>query len=76
MPAYNPGDLLKVEFTDDSSGESEWMWVKVDRCDDERRIVYGRLDNEPVAVFRQRLKLGQEIAVSYDLVRGVWKDDG
>jgi hypothetical protein len=76
MADYKPGDCVKVEFTDDRTGESEWMWVKVDRCDDGRRIVYGLLDNEPVAAFREKLRLGQEVAVSYDLVRDIWKEKG
>lgn len=26
MPLYQPGDYIKVEFKDDGTGESEWMW--------------------------------------------------
>lgn len=74
MPAYSPGDLVKVEFKDGRTGESEWMWVKVDSADDESRIIYGRLDSQPVAAFTDRLYLGKEVAVSYDLVRDVWKE--
>ncbi len=68
MPKYQPGDFVKVEFRDEASGESEWMWVQVESCDDERRILLGRLDNAPVVLTRT-LKLGSEIAVSYDNVR-------
>jgi len=67
MGKYVIGDFVKAEFKDDASGESEWMWVMVHSSDDEKRVVFGRLDNEPV-VFK-RLRLGQEIAVSYDLIR-------
>jgi uncharacterized protein YegJ (DUF2314 family) len=67
MGKYPKGDYVKAEFTDDVTGESEWMWVSVDSSDDEERIVYGRLDNEPL-VFR-KLRIGQEIALSYDLIR-------
>jgi uncharacterized protein YegJ (DUF2314 family) len=67
MGMYVKGDFVKAEFQDDASGESEWMWVMVDSSDDQRRVVFGRLDNEPI-VFK-KLKLGQEIAVSYDLIR-------
>jgi hypothetical protein len=38
--------------------------VRVDHCDDEQRLVFGCLDNEPLG-----LRLGQELAVSYDLIR-------
>jgi len=67
MGRYVKGDFVKAEFKDDASGESEWMWVIVDSSDDERLVVFGRLDNEPV-VFK-KLRLGQEIAMSYDLIR-------
>jgi len=67
MSLYQPGDHVKVEFADDSSGESEWMWIQVESCDDENRIVFGRLDSEPI--LRVRLKVGQELAISYDKIR-------
>jgi len=65
MNRYQPGDHVKVEFKDDHTGESEWMWVKVDYCDDRNGLVFGWLDNEPV-VHAGKLKLGQHLAVSYD----------
>jgi hypothetical protein len=68
MPEYEPGDHAKFEMKDEQSGESEWMWLKVDTIDPDRRVLFGRLDSEPV-VFAKELKLGQEIAVSYDNVR-------
>lgn len=30
MPQYASGDFVKVEFRDDGTGESKWMWVRVD----------------------------------------------
>ncbi len=38
MPTYERGDYIKVEFSDGTTGVGEWMWVCVDRCDDEKRI--------------------------------------
>lgn len=67
MPKYGTGDHVKVEFRDDCTGEREWMWVEIDHCDDERRLIFGRLDSQPVV--HTTLKLGQELAVSYDNVR-------
>jgi len=43
------------------------MWMLVESSDDEGRLVFGRLDNEPIAT--PDLKLGQRLAVSYDKVR-------
>ena len=64
---FAAGDV-KFEIKNDATGESEWMWLTVDRCDDPNRLVFGWLDSEPV-VFSSDLKLGQHMAVSYDNVR-------
>jgi uncharacterized protein YegJ (DUF2314 family) len=67
MGKYQRGDYVKVEFHDDRSGHSEWMWVKVDRSDDAERLVFGKLDNEPIVI--TNVHLGTELAVSYDNIR-------
>lgn len=64
---YQPGDYVKVEFEEDSTCESEWMWVKVEHADDTERVVFGQLDNEPVV--NKGLRRGMELAVSYDNIR-------
>jgi uncharacterized protein YegJ (DUF2314 family) len=66
MPRFQPGDYVKAEFKDEETGESEWMWVVVDSCDDEAGVLFGRLDNEPVV--GTGLRLGDELAVSYGKV--------
>ncbi len=63
-----PGDHVKFEIKDEKTGESEWMWLKVDYCDESKRLVFGSLDTEPV-VSSSGLKVGQHMAVSYDNVR-------
>jgi len=67
MGRYNKDEHVKIEVVDGKSGESEWMWLLVDRSDDDDRLVFGRLDSEPVAVTDMRL--GQELAVSYENIR-------
>jgi uncharacterized protein YegJ (DUF2314 family) len=67
MGKYSKGDHVKIEVVNDRSGESEWMWLLVERCDDAKRLVFGQLDSEPVVITDMRL--GQELAVSYDNVR-------
>jgi hypothetical protein len=66
---YDRGDCIKVEF---ESGEQdlpgEWMWVRVHHCDEERQLVFGTLDNEPV-VNLEDLHLGEELAIAYGKVR-------
>jgi hypothetical protein len=68
MATYEPGDYVKFEFGDEGTGESEWLWLCVVWCDDTNRRMFGRLDNEPV-VFAGELKLGRELAVSFDNIR-------
>ena len=40
----------------------------VHRCDEERQVLFGTLDNEPV-VNSNDLHLGQELAISYTQIR-------
>lgn len=67
MGIIEPGDYVKAEFKDDRTGESEWMWVRVESADDRARIVFGWLDNEPVV--NTDLRREMRLAVSYDNIR-------
>jgi hypothetical protein len=69
MPTYARGDYVKVEFQDETTVIGEWMWVRVDHCDDEKRLVFGTLDNEPVNDYEGKVGLGSELAVSYSQIR-------
>jgi hypothetical protein len=69
MTKYEPGDYIKAEFKDDKTGESEWMWVRVDYCDEAEKIVFGQLDSEPVLDYGEKLRVGSQIAVSYENIR-------
>jgi hypothetical protein len=69
IESYEPGDYVKVEFSDDITGIGEWMWVRVVRCDDEKQIVFGTLDSEPIPDYGGRIGLGSELAVAYSQVR-------
>ncbi len=69
MPLYAQGDYVKVEFPDETTGIGEWMWVRVTRCDQEKQLVFGILDNEPLNDCEGELGLGTELAVSYSQIR-------
>ena len=69
VPTYEPGDYVKVEFPDDATGVGEWMWVRVQRCDNDRRLVFGVLDNAPLNDYGNKLRLGSELAISFDKIR-------
>lgn len=68
-PTYQPGDYVKVEFPSEAGMPSEWMWVRVRRCDDNKKLVFGILDNEPVNEYDDKLELGSELAVAYSQIR-------
>jgi hypothetical protein len=38
---FAAGDYVKFEMKDDATVESEWMWLRVDYCDDSNRLVFG-----------------------------------
>jgi hypothetical protein len=63
-------DYVKVELSDHATGIGEWMWVCVERCDEQYRLVFGTLDNEPLNDYSGKVKLGSELAVSYDEIGG------
>jgi uncharacterized protein YegJ (DUF2314 family) len=67
MGRYAKGDHVKIEVGDERSGESEWMWLLVEDSDDDQQLVFGKLDQQPV--INTDMRLGQELAVSYDKVR-------
>ena len=68
MGKYKKGDHVKIEVRDEQfGGIGEWMWLLVESSDDEKQLVFGHLDNEPVA--NRDMKLGQQLAVNYDNIR-------
>ena len=69
MPTYEHGDYVKFEFAGEAGMPSEWMWVKVIRCDDQKGLVFGTLDNEPLNDYGGRLTVGSELAVAYAQIR-------
>jgi hypothetical protein len=64
---YEKGDHVKIEVRNEGSGESEWMWLLVESSDDSEELVFGRQDSQPVV--NTDMKLGQELAVSYDNIK-------
>jgi hypothetical protein len=68
-PNYERGDYVKVEFPDETTGIGEWMWVRVTRCDEQKKLVFGILDNEPINNYEGKIALGSELAISYSQIR-------
>lgn len=68
MPKYEKGDFIKVEFRDEVTSVSEWMWVRVQYSDDENQLVFGVLDDIP-SKCGSTLRLGTELAIRFDRIR-------
>jgi len=66
---YQTGDYVKVEFEGEAGLPSEWMWVRVRYSDDEKQLIFGTLDNQPVNDYQGEISLGSELAVSYSEVK-------
>jgi hypothetical protein len=49
---------VKVEFPDKTTGVAEWMWVRVTRSDDQKQLVSGTLDSEPLNHYDGQIGLG------------------
>ena len=43
VPTYERGDYVKVDFPDEATRIGEWMWVRVESCDDDKRLMFGVL---------------------------------
>jgi hypothetical protein len=69
QPSYEPGDFVRTEFPDESTGIGEWMWMQVNHPDDGKRLVFSTLDNEPLKDYSGKVKLGSQLAVGYAQAR-------
>lgn len=67
--AYERGDYVKVEFPGEAGMPGEWMRVRVHHCDEEKKLVFGTLDNEPVNDYGGSVELESELAVAYSQIR-------
>lgn len=54
MGKYREGDHVKFEVKNGQWGEIEWMWLLVERSDDNQQLVFGQLDSEPVVATRTK----------------------
>jgi hypothetical protein len=64
---YKAGDYVKIEITNELTRDSEWLWLEISRNDPESRLVFGKIDSDPVV--NLDIHRGMEVAVSYDSIR-------
>jgi hypothetical protein len=67
--SYDVGDYIKVEFKDETEPVGEWMWIRIESCDEKNRLVFGILDNEPLLEHAPNAGLGTRLAISFDKIR-------
>lgn len=60
---------METEFRNYKTAERERLWLRVDSGDDTDRLVFGGPDSALVLGYGGDLKLGSQVAVSYDNVR-------
>jgi hypothetical protein len=48
--------------------QSVWRF-RVHHCDDEKKLVFGTLDNDPLNDYHGKIGLGTELAISYSQIR-------
>jgi hypothetical protein len=49
----------------DATGVSEWMWLRIDHCDEQRQIVFGWLENPPDSDQQKPAKVEQLLAATF-----------
>jgi hypothetical protein len=69
MSKYEQGDYVKIEFPDEATGVGEYMWVRIQRCDEDKKLIFGTLDSEPLNDYDNRINRGSELAVNYSEIR-------
>jgi len=67
LPALccGPGDYVRVGLSWGADYPKGSVWIRVDYCDDQRGIVYGTIDDEPLPQFKHALRQGAKLAASY-----------
>ena len=66
-----PGDLVEVHMVHllpDNARYSSPIWMRIERCDHQRRIAIGTIESESPGLDKA-LTSGARLAISYDLVR-------
>jgi hypothetical protein len=64
---YRPGDLLLVRLSSDTAKQSPSVWIRVERCDEQHRIVFGTVDGESPGLGKA-LDCGAKLAAGYHQV--------
>jgi len=67
-PKYGHGEYVRIEIVAEADHATS-IWMRVERCDDERAIVYGTIDDETSQGLGNALRSGARLGASYRQIR-------
>jgi len=67
VSTYRPGDLLLVRLSSETAKQPASVWIRVEHCDDQHRIVFGTVDGDSPGLGKA-LNCGAKLAAGYHLV--------
>lgn len=67
---YQHGEYVRIEMGT-GGAQARSIWMRVERCDDKRAIVYGTIDDETSQKFGKALRSGAKLGASYRQVREI-----
>lgn len=67
VSTYRPGDLLLVRLSSDTAKQPPSVWIRVERCDEQHRIVFGTVDGDSPGLGKA-LNCGAKLAAGYHQV--------
>ncbi len=63
--------VLRDGFAGDVGMPAEWMWVRVHHCDDQKKVIFGTLDNEPLDDHATRQLRTDDTQTIFDAARAI-----
>lgn len=67
---YHHGEYVRIEMVT-GGAQARSIWMRVERCDDKRAIVYGTIDDETSQKFGNAFRSGAKLGASYRQVREI-----
>jgi hypothetical protein len=68
VPEYRHGEYVRIEVASRLPHPIS-VWMRVEYCDDKRRILYGVVDDDGSRQFGEELRSGAKLAATFRQVR-------
>ncbi len=69
VPRCMPGDYVRIQLGSESVHSEGSIWMRVERCDDKHKIVYGTIEDEPLQPIDNVFRAGSRLGASYRRIR-------